>query len=121
MTTHSLHLQVTWFLKATLLLLLASSVTKSQPVEPEGSRGAKPRTFGPLQGGIGSTVMGGLSGFLTEEFGLLPQYFGPSYSPFPIINRPIDNPYYGHFNQYGLHGHGNPAFGYPFFRNARRK
>jgi hypothetical protein len=122
MTTHSLHLQVTWFLNAILLLLFASSGTTAQTVEPENNRGAKPRTVGPLLGGIGSALLGVLSGLLTEdELGPLPQYFGPAYSPFPFINRPIYNPYYGYFNPYVLYGHGNPAFGYPFFRNARSK
>jgi hypothetical protein len=120
MTTHSLHLQVTWCLNATLLLLLASRVKTAQTVEPDGNRGAKPRTFGPLLSGIGSALLGGLSG-LTDEIRPLPQYFGLPYSPFPFINRPIYNPYYGYFDQYGLYGYGNPAFGYPFFRNARRK
>jgi hypothetical protein len=114
-------LQVAWFLDSTFLLLLASSVTTAQSVEPESKNGANPRTFGPLLGGIGSALLGGLSGLLAEdEFRPQPQYFGPAYSPFPFINRPIYNPYYGYFNPYGVYGYGNPAFGYPFFRNSRR-
>jgi hypothetical protein len=104
-----------------LLLLLVSWTTAAQTVEPEANRGAKPRTFGPLLGGIGTALLGGINGLLTEdEFVSPPQYFGPPYSPFPFINRPTFNPYYG-YNPYGFYGYGNPAFGNPFFRNARRE
>jgi hypothetical protein len=111
------------FLKATLLLLLVSSIMAAQTAGPEGIPDAKPRTFGPLLGSIGSALLGGLGGLLTEEEGYapLPQYFGPPHSPFPFINRPVYNPYYGHFNPYGFYGYGNQAFGYPFYRNARSK
>jgi hypothetical protein len=87
----------------------------------EGISERRPRTFGPLLGNIGSALFGGLSELLTddEEFGPLSQYYAPSYIPYPPVNRPIYNPYYGQFNPYGFYGYGNPAFGYPFFRSAR--
>lgn len=100
---------------AALLLLTISTMTPAQ----SDDAGTKPRTIGPLLGSLGSAFLGGLTGHLTEEdeFGPLAQYYGPSYGPFPLVSTP----YYGHINPYGLYGYGYPAFGYPFFRNARLK
>jgi hypothetical protein len=116
-------LQVAPHATAALLLLLVSCSPAVQSAGPDSSPETRPRTFGPLLGSIGSALLGGISGLLTDEdeFGPHGQYYTPSYSPFPFVNRPIYNPYYGQFNPYGFYGYGNPAFGYPFFRNARNK
>ncbi|XP_021932416.1 uncharacterized protein LOC110835974 [Zootermopsis nevadensis] len=106
---------------AALSLLLVLHSPAVQSAGPDSNIDARPRTFGPLLGNLGSALLGGLSSLLTDEddFAPLAQYYVPSYNPFPF-NRPIYNPYYGQFNPYG-YGYGNSAFGYPFFRNARNK
>jgi hypothetical protein len=122
---NAVHLQVARHAQAALLLLLVvvTLVVAEQTAEPYSSPQMRPRTFGPLFGGIGTALLEGLSGLLTDDdgFGPLAQHYIPPYSPFPFVNRPIYNPYYGQFNPYGLYGYGNPTFGYPFFRNARHK
>jgi hypothetical protein len=93
-------------------LLLLTTTTPAQNDDQD----IKPRTFGPLLGSIGSVLLGGLAGhWAEEEFGPLAPYYGPSYGPYLLVNRP----HYGHIDPYGLNGYGYPALAYPFFRNAR--
>jgi hypothetical protein len=76
-------------------LLLLSTTTPAQSDDQD----IKPRTFGHLLGSIGGVLLNGLAGHLAmEEFGPLPQYYGPSYGPYPLVNRP----HYGHIDPYGL-------------------
>lgn len=102
----SIYLQI-----AALLLLTTMTPARSDDQD------IKPRTFGPLLGSISSALLGGLAGHLAEEdFGPLAQYYGPSYGPYPFVNRP----HYGHINPYGLYGYGHLALANPVFQNARR-
>jgi hypothetical protein len=92
-------------------------LTTTMPARSD-DQGIKPRTFGPLLSSIGSVLLGGHAGHLAEEeFGPLVQYYGPSYSPYPLVNRPHygHNGPYGHIGQYGLYGYGHPALVSPVF------
>jgi hypothetical protein len=101
----SIYLQI-----AALLLLTTTTPARSDDQD------TKSRTFGPLLGGIGSALLSQLTGHLAEEeFGPLTQYYGSSYGPYPLVNRP----HYGHNDPHGLYGYGHPALEFPVFRNAR--